>query len=89
MTYPRERNGWTDEGRRIGPKEPCPNCGSAKYYQTVSREHCPDCGLECDYWGGGANKVYEDMMAANARAERDEEEARYREWLDDESNWRW
>lgn len=57
----RQRNGWTDTGKALRGTEgtPCPNCGSSQYRETVSREYCPACGLECDYWGGGANAVYE------------------------------
>lgn len=55
----------------INQGQKCPNCGSSQYVETIRREHCPDCGLECDYHGKGANKVYEDMMARNARAEQD------------------
>lgn len=67
----RERNGWTDDGSKLRGSENkrCPNCKSDRYVNSLSREHCPACGLECDYWGGGANNVYETMMAINAREE--------------------
>lgn len=48
----------------------CPNCQSVNFVETARREHCPDCGLECDYHGNGANQVYKDMMARrNAQQE--------------------
>jgi hypothetical protein len=37
----------------------------SKYRETVSLEICEACGLRCDYWGGGANEVYEAMMQRN------------------------
>lgn len=58
MSY---QNGHVDDGTKVHNK-PCPNCGSSKFIETVSREYCPSCGLECDYWGSGANKVYDAMM---------------------------
>ena len=36
----------------------CPNCGSNRYLETVSKEHCASCGLQMDYWGTGGNEVY-------------------------------
>ena len=57
MTYYNERNGWVDTGKRLNNRK-CPNCKSTKFKETLSREYCPDCGLECDYWGSGANDVY-------------------------------
>lgn len=73
-TFPRTRNGWTDAGKQIKSTvgQRCPNCGSPRYRQTVSTEHCPDCGLHCDYWGGGTNQVYSDMMDRDARTRGDE-----------------
>jgi hypothetical protein len=35
----------------------CPNCQSIKYKQTTSRDHCPACNYQVDYWGNGANDV--------------------------------
>lgn len=87
MTYPRYSNGHVDTGRKLNDRR-CPNCGSDRFVETVSREHCPACGLTCDYWGSGANDVYERMIARNHEAEerRREEELRreheeYRNWL--------
>ena len=40
----------------------CPNCGSDKYKETITKEICVACGLVCDYWGLGPNQVYKDMM---------------------------
>ncbi len=58
----------------------CWNCGSAKYHNSVSVEQCPDCGIRCDYHGGGANKAYDD---ASNRRHASEERAR------EEDNRRW
>lgn len=68
-SFPRERNGWADNGSQIPSTvgQKCPNCGSPRYRQTLSTEDCSACGLHCDYWGGGANPVYEEMMAQDAR----------------------
>lgn len=55
----------------------CWNCGSKNFIETVSRECCPDCGIECDYWGGGANKKYD---AASRRRHEKIEEERQREF---------
>lgn len=87
MSYPRERNGHVDVGKRIGPKERCPNCRSDRYYQTVSREHCPACGLECDYWGGGSNEVYDRMMRNQQAEEALRERERQIQWEID-NGWR-
>lgn len=56
------------------PPRNCPNCNSRRFQETVSREYCPDCGLECDYHGKGANQVYEDMMDRKARVQQKEQE---------------
>lgn len=61
-------------------KQNCWNCGSKKYENTVSRERCPDCGIECDYWGGGANKAYDAASAKKHAAEERASEARQRQW---------
>lgn len=90
--YPRERNGWVDDGKLItasNRRDSCPNCGSSNYRETISMEKCDDCGLVCDYWGDGTNAVYREYEASLHAAERDEDEERFREWLADESNWRW
>lgn len=61
---PNSRNGYYDDGSPLahGQKQ-CPNCGSTNFTESLSREKCYACGLECDYWGSGANEVYETMMA--------------------------
>lgn len=46
----------------IDPNKRCPNCGSSSYRETITREVCPSCGLECDYCGDGPNDVYRDYM---------------------------
>ena len=93
--YYNERNGWVDNGKPLNPKNTkCPNCKGNNYVETVSREYCRDCGLECDYWGGGANDVYESMMertwAAEKRKREEEEEQYYRDMYGDDTddeNW--
>jgi hypothetical protein len=64
MPVIRSQNGWLDNGEQLkstwGPR--CPNCGSPKYVQTLSREYCESCGLECNYWGKGPNDVYKAML---------------------------
>jgi hypothetical protein len=72
MTYPRYRNGYEDDGSLItsgNRRDRCPNCGSSRYRETISREHCDACGLEMDYWGGGGNAVYESHLAREAARE--------------------
>lgn len=82
----RERNGWTDDGSRLkGSSSCCPNCGRDTYIETLSREYCTSCGLECDYWGGGANKVYEEMCNRRHRLEELERDERIRRELEEES----
>jgi ribosomal protein L37AE/L43A len=66
--YPRSKNGFVDSGvSQQSSERPCPNCGSNAYRETLSMESCDACGLRCDYWGGGANEVYENMMAKHAK----------------------
>jgi len=50
----------------------CPNCNSERFVETIAREFCPDCGLQCDYHGDGANEVYRRMMESRAAAEQRE-----------------
>ena len=69
--FPKSRNGWTDDGREVGPKGRCPNCGSDRYRVTVSTEACPACGLEFNYWGAGGNAVYERYEERERRAAED------------------
>lgn len=76
-TFPRThtRTRWVDYGS-IEPStagQVCPNCRSLRYRQTTSTESCPDCGLECDYWGAGANEVYQAMLDASAVEEQEKE----------------
>lgn len=82
MTYYNERNGWVDNGKKITDRK-CPNCGSHNFRETVSREYCPDCGLECDYWGNGANEVYDRMCERKWAAEEERREAEVRKYYED------
>lgn len=72
-TFPRTKNGYTDTGEQMAHTagQTCPNCGGPNYTQTVSTEHCPDCGLHCDYWGDGTNDVYKGMTARRNAAEQE------------------
>lgn len=83
MTYYNERNGWVDNGKKLNNRK-CPKCKSSKFKETLSREYCPDCGLECDYWGGGANEVYENMMKRDHAKQEEEREARIKQQLREE-----
>lgn len=93
MTYPRSRNGHVDTGEPIKASNrrlTCPNCGSDRYTETVSREHCSACGLEMDYWGGGGNKVYERYQAREYARQQDaeyERDRKMREEWEQESEW--
>lgn len=82
MTYPRSRNGWTDDGTTIRVSNTqlcCPNCGSNSFKQTVSLEKCDSCGLQMDYWGQGGNSVYEAYLERDHARLQAAEEARQRE----------
>lgn len=91
MIYYNERNGWVDTGKKITDRK-CPNCNSSNFVESISREYCPDCKLECDYWGAGANEVYENMIARDhAIAEREQKE-KARHQLEEEwgsNTWDW
>jgi hypothetical protein len=81
-TFPRRHRMSVDNGepRRHVEKKKCFNCSSSRFKETISIEDCPDCGLHCDYWGGGANQIYRDAMAWKERERiRLEEEKRERE----------
>lgn len=47
--------------------ERCWNCGSDKYFQTAAIESCPNCGILCNYHGGGTNEAYDHALAAKHR----------------------
>ncbi len=82
MTFPRERNGYVDDGsllRASNRRDKCPNCGSSNYRETVSREECKSCGLVCDYWGEGVNDVYREYEARQLYADQCAAEERERE----------
>lgn len=71
------RNGHYDDGSQLKcGQTKCPNCGSKNFVESVSLEKCYDCGLECNYWGGGANEVYEAMCRRHA-AEQEERDRQY------------
>lgn len=83
MSYYNERNGWVDTGKKLNNRK-CPNCGSSRFQETLSREYCPDCKLECNYWGTGANPVYQQMMERNHAREEAAREERIRRQLREE-----
>lgn len=63
-------------------KSKCWNCGSMEYYNTISIEACPSCGIRCDYHGGGSNEKYDAAMReAHYQEERrrEDEERQYYE----------
>jgi len=72
MPIPGETYGM-DPNKRVGSQK-CWSCGSLRYVQTIIREYCPDCKIECNYHGGGANDRYD--MAMAARHEEDERRQR-------------
>lgn len=80
----RYNNGHVDDGRAMNTRK-CPNCGSSKYRETLSREECTACGLKCDYWGSGANEVYDQMMDRKWAADEREQELADQKWADE--NW--
>lgn len=82
MTYYNERNGWIDDGKKITDRK-CPNCKSSNFLETVSREYCPDCGLECDYWGNGSNAVYDEYCKRFWAEEEERREAEFRKYYED------
>jgi hypothetical protein len=84
MSYPRYKNDHVDDGTPIrGGGKTCPNCHSKNFIETLSMEKCNDCGLQCDYWGGGSNDVYDRYLANKHAAEECEEQE------DDENNWKY
>ena len=72
---------YIDNGKKLH-NDPCPNCGSKNFTETVSREYCPDCKMECNYWFSGANHIYNDMCKrkwAEEDCRREEELRKYYE----------
>lgn len=39
----------------LGVNLKCFNCGEDTYYNVTSGEGCDSCGINCGYWGQGAN----------------------------------
>ena len=65
--------------------EQCPNCGSERYTVSIALEVCSDCGIACDYHGGGVNAKWATWEKERARAEEEkryweERRARSEEW---------
>ena len=56
--------------------ERCWNCDSERYFNTAAVESCPDCGIRCDYHGGGSNEAYDEATAQVRQRELDAEIAR-------------
>jgi hypothetical protein len=40
----------------------CWNCGSENYINHLWVESCDDCGIGCNYHGGGPNEAYKEAM---------------------------
>jgi predicted nucleic acid-binding Zn-ribbon protein len=59
----------------ITSRPQCWNCGSTRYRETAAVESCPDCGIRCDYHGGGPNDKYRMAMAWQHAAEAAERQA--------------
>lgn len=81
MTYCNEHNNWVYNSKVINQR-PCPNCKSTKYRETISYEYCPDCGLECDYWGKGANSVYRGLIEKQWEKEEQRRKKENQSYLD-------
>lgn len=60
-TFPRQREGFACVDHGEATVEQCPNCQSRNFRSSVSIEWCPDCGIQCDYWGEGANEAYREF----------------------------
>ncbi|UTC28155.1 hypothetical protein GURKE_01240 [Brevundimonas phage vB_BpoS-Gurke] len=91
MTYPRYKNGHVDTGAPIqasNRRTRCPKCNSTDYVETISREKCRSCGLECDYWGAGANDVYQAHLEAQWEQEEREREEAFQREFDEEARQR-
>ena len=76
IKFPRKNhNGLVDDGKELqGEDAVCPNCSSSSYYETVSIEECRYCGLFCDYWGDGGNKIYDYMIKEKSSVQYDWEQ---------------
>lgn len=55
----------------------CWNCKSPRFIETMTREFCPDCGIECLYHGAGANDKYRSAMEVKYQREEVEREERF------------
>lgn len=86
--YPRARNGYMDTGAPLIENRVktlrCPKCNSTNYTETISMESCRDCGLKCDYWGGGANEVYQEFLDTKHAIEKRDEEEKFRREIREE-----
>ncbi len=82
----RRSNGWEDKPLPEFSGD-CWNCHSKRYRQTTATEHCPDCGISCDYWGDGANETYK--QASWARQDKEEELQEWREQYREQQELEW
>ena len=73
MTIPNAHLYYKDN--HLNKSRKCPNCGSSQFVETTSREYCPSCKLECNYWGKGPNDVYQAMMDHRYEVEERAEQA--------------
>jgi hypothetical protein len=60
----------------------CPNCNSDRFIDVPAREYCSDCGLECNYRGGGANAIYKAYTERKWAAEEWQQEQATRAYMD-------
>ena len=61
-------------------KSNCWNCSSPEYYNTVSTEHCPSCGIRFEYHGSGANEKYQAALDARYWAEKNRQQEEFEEY---------
>jgi hypothetical protein len=54
-------------------------CGSNRFQETLSREFCPDCGIECRYHSTGSNEAYDEASSRRHR----EVEIRLEQWIEE------
>jgi uncharacterized protein (DUF983 family) len=90
MTFPQSRNGYVDDGtpiRASNQLKHCPNCGSDSYQEYVSTDRCDACDLRCDYWGNGANHVYQRMIDQQHALQQIQEEQEESTWRNEDSPW--
>lgn len=61
----------------------CWACESKNFIETVSREYCPDCGIECLYHGTGANEKYLKAMDRMHQIQKEKREIEFAKDFED------